>query len=289
MAREFFTRLALAGMVVGALTLAPAAPAAAAGELQVSADGSAYGFSLSTPVFQTLGAMVPGDSQASTVYVRNTGDEAGFLRIVLADVQYSDLDLANALTIQASVLQDAGAPTPVSLAEPCWVLNEGQTLAPGQSARIDLTAVLGNLDGTLGQGGTVRATLAANLSDMTPGSLPPTECGTANIAAPLLPGTSGTAPSGGTGAPSAPALTTTAPDAASPSTPETGDLPVLNLPGGFTIDPNTWQLWEEWLVLFLFVSTAIGATWYVVVTRRRNRRQSEEASEALAPGSEVTA
>lgn len=251
--------------VLGLVLLAPL-PAHAAGELDVSLDGATFSSGVAAPLFSDIARMIPGDAQQGTVFVRNSGADAGFLRVVVGDVVYTDLDFANALTLQAIV---AGEPTPpkmaLSLAQPCWVLIEGITVSPGEVVQIDARTELGMLEGTRGQGATATATLTATLSDATPGSLSPTDCGRPDISVPLTPQGPRNAPPGALADPQADASGGLVPGDVA------GDLPVLNLPGGITIDPNTWRLLEEWLVLFLFASLALGAAWFAFVTRRRRK------------------
>lgn len=271
-ARSAKASAALGAMVLGLVLMAPM-PAHAAGELEVSLDGSPYSSSPTGSLFTDLALMTPGDEQRNTVLVRNTGTDAGYLRVVVGGVTYTDLDFANALTIQTIV---AGAPTPpktpLSLAQPCWVLIEGVMVSPGEVVEIDTRAELGMLDGTRGQGATATATLTASLSDATPGSLSPTDCGRPDISVPVTPQITGDG---------APATSTDAGgDASGGLVPgeSAGDLPVLNLPGGITIDPNTWHLLEEWLVLFLFASLALGAAWFAFVSRRRREDGLQEST-----------
>ncbi|MBF0671098.1 MAG: hypothetical protein IR160_00760 [Salinibacterium sp.] len=236
--------------------------------MEVSASGTAYSETYGGALFDSLGAVVPGERRTETVYLRNTGDQAGFLRIVLEDVTFDDLDFANALTLQASVGTQAGIQTALSLAQPCWVLSEGAVLRPGESVRVDTNLVFGNLDGQMGQGATARFSLGIALSDTTPGSLSPTDCGSPDVSVPVLQGPRAATPRN----PQSildPSQTVPMPDAAE----EPGDLPVLNLPGGLTIDPNTWNLGEQWLVLFLVGGLLGGGAWFAIVKRRRREEE----------------
>lgn len=273
-------RAALAAASVVALALGlmvmAAGPAHAAGETEVSLDGTNFSAGITAPLYNDIARMIPGDAQHRTVYVRNSGADAGYLRVVLADVAYTDLDFANALTLQTVI---AGATTPpkvpLSLADPCWVLIEGVLVGPGETVTIDTSADLGMLDGVRGQGASATATLTATLSDATPGSISPSACGRPDVSVPITPGSPVRA--GTPGAIIDPAAGT--PGELVPGT-TGGDLPVLSLPGGITIDPNTWHLLEEWLVLILFASLLLGAGWFALIKRRR-RGDTSEASEPL--------
>ncbi|WP_403024180.1 hypothetical protein [Salinibacterium sp. GXW1014] len=237
---------------------------AASGNLEVSADGTSYSKNFTGVLFDALGAVVPGDEQLESFWLRNSGDEAGYLRVTLEGVTFDDLDFANALTLQATVGGSQGPRSAVSLAQPCWVLNEGTVLQPGQAIRVDTLLHFGNLDGMLGQGATATAALAAALSDTRPGSLAPTSCGGSDVSIGVVgaPGRSPAASGQSIGLPSTTLPATDGPQAS-------GDLPVLNLPGGIVIDPNTWQLFEEYLVLILVGAMAAGGFVFLLGKRRR--------------------
>ncbi|WP_222705963.1 hypothetical protein [Salinibacterium sp. dk5596] len=261
-------------MTVAAMLAGGALPAhAASGNLEVSADGTSYSKNFTGVLFDSLGAVVPGDEELESFWLRNSGDEAGYLRVTLEGVTFDDLDFANALTLQATVGGSQGPRSAVSLAQPCWVLNEGTVLLPGQAIRVDTLLHFGNLDGMLGQGGTATVALAAALSDTRPGSLPATSCGGSDVSIGVVgaPGRGPEGPGQAIGVSS-----TTAPATEVPQAP--GDLPVLNLPGGIVIDPNTWQLFEEYLVLILVGAMAAGGLVFLL----GRRRKKDEAAQGPA-------
>lgn len=264
-----------AASVVTMLTGTALPAHAASGNLEVSPTGSSYAKTLGGALFDSLGAVVPGDQHGETLYLRNAGDAAGFLRVVLDDVEFDDLDFANALTVQANIGGQTGDETAVSLAQPCWVLSEGVVLQPGESVRVDALLGFGNLDGQMGQGASAQFSLGIELSDTTPGSLAPTDCGRPDVSVPVLGGPPAANPQNtqqiGEGSRTEPAPETIE---------DSGDLPVLNLPGGVTIDPNTWNLGEQWLVLFLVASLLGGGAWFALVKRRRPEDESAEGEAA---------
>lgn len=265
-------------MLAAALTMAPQASYAAGGDLTVSTDGVTFVESSSGPVFTGIDKLVPGDSDTSTLYVRNTGEDAGYLRIVIGDVSFTDLDYANALTVSASINGAAGPAIPFSLADPCWVLLEGTVLNPGQTVSIDAELALANLDGTRGQGAVATASLIASLSDATVGSIAPTECGRTNVSVPITP--SPNRPQNGaivnSGDPSSDGSAGLVAD-------ESTDLPVLNIPELLGIDPNTWRLFEELFVFVLFGAMLVGGFWFWLVHRRRGRASAQIDDNGGAP------
>lgn len=275
--------LAIVGITVLITAMTPPAPAAAAvGVVEVSDTGTTFGATYPGALFDDIALLVPGDSQQQVFYVRNSGTEAGFLRLTLKGVAYSDTDFADALTVTARTAAHQGKPANLLSADPCWVLLEGQTVSPGAVVPVTADLVLGQLNGKAGQGATAALAIGVELSDTTAGSLPPTACGSPSAEVPVLPGPS----------------TSTAPAAqAQPgsgfgqggsqieggSQPGAGDvLPVLNLPGGIVIDPNTWHLYEEFLVLVLVAASALGSGWFMMVAWLRRRKKADEESEVIA-------
>lgn len=248
-----------------------AVPANAAPDIvQVSPDGVTYSANYSGSVFTTIAKMVPGESQNGSLYVRNASSTPGFLRIVLKDVTFSDQDFADALTMSATTPDQRGTDTPVTLAEPCWVLLDGAVVPGGASVRVNMVATIGQLDGLRGQGATASASLGVSLSDISPGSLSPTNCGAADLDVPLTPrpptgqvtpGTGQTDPTPGQSGGIIP-------------TPPNPDLPVLGLPGIFGMDPNTWHLFEEYWILLPMAAFVVGLAAYWLVARRRRRDET---------------
>lgn len=266
---------ALLAALVGVGVSVVATPAhAAQGDLEVSANGVNYAKTFDGTLFDGIDFVVPGDAQDKKLFLRNSGDAPGFLRVVLEDVVYNDLYFANALTVQATASGTAGPKTPISLAGPCWVLTEGQRVGPGEVVALGTQLALGNLDGQQGMGATAHFSMSISLSDTTPGSLPPTECGQSDFSVPLVPRAGN---SSQTAQVTIPARTPTDPLGNNGG----GNLPVLTLPGGVVIDPNTWDLLEELFVLLLVVSFLGGGVWFAVAARRR-RDDSRDQSEGAA-------
>jgi hypothetical protein len=260
--------IATAAVVMSVLGLA--APAAAADATEVSLDGVSYSTAGSGTVFTAVAAMVPGDRQDATFFIRNTSERPAFVRIVLSDVRYTDLDYANALSFSAAADGIAGVPIPATLADPCWLLTEGQVISPGGRLVVTASAMLGNLDGTVGQDSTVTADFGVSLSDQTPGSLSPDDCGSIDVGIPAVPVTGGGDRPVGVGAQGGAASGGLVPN-------PLGDLPVLSQPGMLGMDPNTWHLWEEYLILIPIGAALVGIlTHRAIVWRRRNATDQQE-------------
>lgn len=289
------TRILLAAVAaitlsVGVIAVAPAPAAhAAGGSIEISTDGVTFVSNLSGSLFTDIATMVPGDSQSANFYVRNSGNQAGFLRITLRDVVSTDAHLASALTVSASVPGFVGAPVAVDTATPCRVLTEGLVLAPGQTATVATSAALGDLLGQNGQGGNADFAIRVALSDATPGSLPPTDCGPNDITTPdptvpgiTVPGTPGGGTGGGQG--TGGAVQPDEDDTAAIVPEVDTELPVLPFPELLGIDPNTWRLYQELLVFVLFGALIVGAGTFWIVAARRRRRDEEENDEEIEVG-----
>ena len=254
--------------LVGALTLVNAQSAAAAGAIEVSSDGVHFGSSYPGVLFDASVAMVPGDSQTKTFYVRNSGNEAGVLRITMEDVSATNVDFADALTLGVSTTGQTGIAASLTKANPCWELLDGQKIGAGQSVVVTATVALGDLDGQAGQGARASMAMKASLSAPAAAPLGQTACGSgpsSDIVA-LAPAT-GTART----------LTTlAAPTDTQPQAPEANtQLPTLAVPGNSaSVDPNTWRLYQELLVLLMVLALILGSVLYLVVTWLRRRRST---------------
>lgn len=258
-----------------------ATPASASeGGVLVSNDGVTFGPAYSGTLFDGIGEMVPGDTQFEDFYVSNASPLSGILRVTLEDVTFSDSDLAQALSVTASTFFTSGSPASILEANPCWVLVEGQTVAPGERVRVGVTLALGDLNGRAGQLAHAGLNLKVELSDAAPGSLSPTSCGRTGVRIPVLHDSVRSPASNMAFSPFTPEGVGNVPDAAI-SSPES-DLPVLNLPGGFTIDPNTWNLNEHLLVLLLACAFVLGSGSFIVVAWLRRRRDDGVRPEGVS-------
>lgn len=261
------------------VVMLPQPAAAAPGGIQVSPDGVSYSNSYPGTLFDGIGPMVPGDSEQQSFFLRNSGTEAGFLRITLTDVVAADTDFADALTVSATTAGQAGSAATVSQANPCWVLTEGQRVNPGERVQVTTALALGNLDGASGQGATADLALNVVLSSVA-AQLPPTSCGQAGTTVPVV---TQPRPAPLDVTPGEAEASNPAPDAP-PHTDEKVDLPVLNLPGLLGIDPNTWRLFEEYLVFVLIGAFIVGTAWFGFIAWRRRKNEADPEPEEGAAG-----
>lgn len=233
----------LSVLALGALlTTCGATPAFAAGELEVSPDGTSWGSQLVKPLFSDV-ALVPRGSVREQFMVRNASGDDALLRVVLQDVDYSSPVIGDALLIGVGLGGTEREPAALSSAAPCRVLFEGR-LPAGQARSVTAELTLGDLPGTEGQGETARFGIGIQLSHAVLGDLPPTACGEPTTVVEV--------------------------------TPFDSRVATIALIG---VAPNTWRHFEELLVLVLIVAAFAGvaAQWLVAAwNRRRHERNREE-------------
>lgn len=264
----------------------PASAAPGVGVVELSDDGVNFARSYPGVVFDDIAHLSPGDNQSETVYVRNTGTKAGYLLITMRDVSYSDEHYGDALSVTTSTPDNTGNAKALSSAAPCNVTLEGTLVEPGETVPVLATLALGDLSGSEGQGATASFTLRFALSDMDPGKLPATNCGNSGTTIPGTP-TNTDAP-GRTDSPStvsgsiiAQALgsgptssTTAAAGTQTPAGTETAADTETALPtiaAAFSLDPNTWRLYQEYLLLILVLAAIVGAGISWIVGRRKHK------------------
>jgi len=274
--------LTTAVALLGFAGVSSASAATGVGVVELSDDGITYSSSYPGSIFDDITALSPGDSQSDTIYVRNAGTAAGYLRITIRDVSYSDQAFANALTVSTGATGGTGGAVAISAANPCAVTSEGIVLSPGQSIPVVATLALGNLNGTAGQGATASVSLRITLSDTSPGATPATSCDSVGTTVPVTPTAPGTSNSGGANGSSgvlpgglAAPLPSPSPTMAPIAEEANGNGLLPALPATFSLDPNTWRLYQEYLVLILIFAAMVGAgiSWLV---GRRSRKEAED-------------
>lgn len=113
-----------------------AAPASAAGELQLSADGVTWGASLPAPLFDPAFRWVPGDSETRSFYVRNNAAEDGVLNLFMLPAQFGDLMTSGDLSVSAQV--DGGTWVSASTADNTHVLIDNATVPSGAVVKVNV-------------------------------------------------------------------------------------------------------------------------------------------------------
>ncbi len=287
-------RRSRAGLVAVALltALAPGLTgldraAAATPGVELSSDGRVFAGSLSSSVFDPSAVLVPRAGIDGEFWVRNGTDAPAFLRVALAGAWASEAAYAQALTVTASTPGWPGSPVPLSAADPCHVLSQGQVIPAGGTVRVDTGVVLGDLTGQTAQQARGGFHLQVVLSSIGTGSVPANTCITASGTVPGL-GTPGRASRDSTGA--TPFLSgsgwTPLPGAGG-STPSTwgwsgepGPVIVGDGAGGALVVgvpamANSDRLYQERVVALWLAGAVLGALAMIVVRRRRARPEPE--------------
>jgi hypothetical protein len=299
--RARWTTRVVAGLVavLGAAALALVAPTsalAATQPVQFSTDGIHWSDSYTGQLFDGV-RIVPNTSDTRSFYVRNAATEDADFRITLFNVTTNDTALANAMSISTSVPGFAGAPVPVTSAQPCATLSSGLQLASGDSVRVDTTVSLGDLAAAIGQGRSVGYGLLVSLSSTdsaapVPDTCPTTDAGTVGVLPdPIItdpvttPASTDTAGAGTADTAAAtiiyrrtvtgwtPVTSSNGGSATIQTTPTTPTDPEEpNTPFAQTLVANTARLYQEYDVAFWLAMSVLGALFVVA----RRRKQPEE-------------
>jgi hypothetical protein len=270
------------GAVALVLAVAPAADAATAGQpVQFSEDGIHWSDSYSGALFGGV-LLVPGDSVDRAFYVRNNAGQPAVMRVTLYDVATTDTDLADAMTVTTSTPSIPGSAVPVTAAQPCATLSQGQVLAAGDGIRLDNVVALADLNGTTAQAHSVSFKLAISLSSTDSAAPAPDSCptdfggtvigttdpGTGTTSHPVYHlGAGGWTPTPATGPTPAPTTGPTAPPEPQPVNPIVGSLAA-----------NTVRLFQEDFVLLWLAMVVVGALIFLFVNGRRSRDDDDDAA-----------
>ncbi|MFS2279884.1 hypothetical protein V2S04_03550 [Microbacterium sp. OR21] len=167
-----------AAFLTAAVLATPTAATAAEPDLVFSTDGTHYTTADLLPVFPDDLRLVPGDRESASFWIRNDSEHTGLLRLDLIDPSSVDSLFAAHLELSAAPAGAASRPVTMSTAMAngaCTVLSGDHVLAPGQSARVHVTAALSSdLIGTQGALGDLRFRMRAVLADTAAATVQPT-------------------------------------------------------------------------------------------------------------------
>lgn len=126
-------------LAVSVLAVVPAAPAAAADEVQLSRDGQHWAADLTEPLFDPGFLWVPGDRESRTLWVRNAGPTRGRLTVRLLDPRVDGLLQTGDLTVTVRGAQGTWS----SVSSPAGgVLLADAELAAGSVERLTVSVAL---------------------------------------------------------------------------------------------------------------------------------------------------
>ncbi len=158
---------ALFSIVVGGLVLSPIPAQAGAKSLQLSHDGVNFSRTLGQPIFDTALRRVPGEQRTTDLWVRNSGQDEGVLRIDATRAISTNADFAAALELSVISVDATGTVHPRTINEigECAVLLRDVTVMPGQAVRLTVRATVTDLSEKHGQDGSVGFQFRAVLRD----------------------------------------------------------------------------------------------------------------------------
>ena len=229
--------LVACAMVLGA---APQSASAASPVVLVSTDGVTYLPGLSVGLFDSAGLLVPGGSATSALWIKNPTTAPATVRVNVGDVTSSSADLGRNMLLTAVNTADGSTISATwNQLTQCDIMVQPTTIAGGAVIRITLTLAMLNAPGLVAQHQNASLTATVSMRDAVAGTFPISTCDPGTIA---------------------PAQT-------EPAQTE----PAATQPGrvlGYTGDTFPTQL-------LLLGSVLVGVGWFLVVARRRHRREAK--------------
>ena len=188
----------------------------AATDVQVSSDGVHFASSLPAGLFDSFGALIPGGSMRSELWIRNPSDAPANVRLSLREPGGASADLTEYLTLSVhDVASHTVTTVPLRGGEDCAVLTPAQPLAAGATLRVALTIEMMNVTGLTAQNARADLGILVALRDGEAGPFGPSACDDEGVLIPAAAGAVLAAPLG------------------SVALPRTGvDLPIPALIGG---------------------------------------------------------
>jgi len=161
-------RQALAVLAATVGMLVAAAPAQAAPNvLEFSTDGVAWSPTPVSSVFSSGFRYIPGDTESSTIYVRNARSVPTSVMMAITDVTYDDTEFGTALSLAASDFASGGLPaTSIGAVPQCTIIAPRRDLGPGESfaVRLDIAVASWLSDGH-GQSSSANFRLVVGMAD----------------------------------------------------------------------------------------------------------------------------
>lgn len=263
------TRFAITSGLAALLVLSSATPAlAAGGELELSADGTAFSATAPGPLFDSLDRLVPRDTREASIWVRNTAATDANLRVTITGSTWTDTAFAEALSVRASTPGVAGVAYTVASTAQCRVLLYGVLLEAGDAVELTVTLTVGDLGGSTGQSADLRVDIGVALFEAPAGVSSGCEGATP---VPLV------APRGGAKQPQ-PAPSVTPAAAATEST----GIQVVTSPRFIELLTNTIAGFNLSILSWAAFAVIAGAVLYIVMGAVRSRRGLADTDEELA-------
>jgi len=187
------------GAVLGVVGGGAAAPAVAVGDsILLSTDGVHFSTEINGGIFDDLGALVPGDSVASELWIKNPTSAPAMLRISTRNVSISSAEFADGVTM-SSWDSKTGATTTLDLRDmaECAVLAPAQQLEAGESIKTVLRFTMSDLDRGAAMNGGVGLDLMVAMRDAPAGAFTASACEDDGVLISSTPAPSGALPTTG--------------------------------------------------------------------------------------------
>ncbi|WP_157981700.1 LPXTG cell wall anchor domain-containing protein [Protaetiibacter intestinalis] len=156
---------------LGPLAGAPSAQAATP-EIVVSTDGVNFAPTTSVELFDDLALIVPGDSMSGQLWVRNQSGTSALVRVAVTDLVVPSPAFGAAVTLSSTMNGFTYASTLGSLSD-CKVVVEPQTIAAGDTARVDFDVLMSSAtSGSDAQGETASLGFIVTAHDWAAGPFP---------------------------------------------------------------------------------------------------------------------
>ncbi|OJX62943.1 MAG: hypothetical protein BGO95_11015 [Micrococcales bacterium 73-13] len=192
-------------LVATAAMLGAAAPASAAGELELSLDGRTWSTSLNSGIFPPGQTLVPGSTLDGTFFVRNATAGPAWIRIGVSELTVTSPDLAVAMSLSTvGTTSDAASGSTSRLNGEDIVCNDflvrSTPLPAGGIIRVDASlSFRQTVAGTTAQDASASIAFIAELSDVDLNTVGTPLCTGSMTVGPVTSSTGGTSQSGGSG------------------------------------------------------------------------------------------
>lgn len=226
----------------------PHAAASAASAIGLSADGTTFASTLPSNLFDSVGDLVPGESNTVRFWLRNESNETAYLRMALRDATADDPAYFSALSMVVAIDGVRGIRTSFADATECSPLVVPTRVRPGESVLIDAALELADLPGTSAQASNASMRMNVALSDAAVGDESTADCIAGGVDIPI---------------------NETGPTDTSTSTPIASDNEFV----------RTAPLLSAWIALWPILGFVAGALLFVLLRLRRVDDDDEDVEQ----------
>lgn len=164
-------------VAVGGAAASEAAPTEPSVDLLVSTDGVNFSSALDGGLFDGSGRLVPGDSVASDLWIKNPTSAPAEVRASARNVTISTSDFADAMTMDAwDSGTNATRSRSLSALAQCEIVVPAQQIAAGATLKTLVRFTMADLGGVSGQGEEASLDLVVAMRDAEAGPFPASAC-----------------------------------------------------------------------------------------------------------------